>query len=178
MVAVVEGDLLQDLSPWGVLLHQVNCLGIAGAGVAKRVREAFSGWYEAYREHCDAAGDRKNLLGTTHSFRARPDLVVCSAFCQYDISKARRATDYDAWNSVFMKLAPEMEAENARGMNWEIRAPYGIGCGLGGGDWGVMSDMINYFFENSKTRFVLYRLPEAKPRSEAGRDLMEGGRPA
>ena len=103
---------------------------------------------------------------------------MCSAFCQYDISKARRATDYDAWNSVFMRLAPEMEAENAKGMNWEIRAPYGLGCGLGGGDWGVMSDMINYFFENSKTRFVLYRLPEAKPRSEAGRDLMEGGRPA
>ena len=49
MVAVVEGDLLRDLSPWGVLLHQVNCLGIAGAGVAKRVRDAFPGWYEAYK---------------------------------------------------------------------------------------------------------------------------------
>lgn len=178
MVAVVEGDLLEDLSPWGVLLHQVNCLGIAGAGVAKRVREAFPGWYDAYKGHCDAADDRKNLLGTTHSFRARPDLVVCSAFCQYDVSKAKRTTDYDAWNAVFKRLVPEIEAENAKGMNWEIRAPYGIGCGLGGGDWRIMSDMIGYFFEPSRVKFVLYRLPAEKRTSEKGRDLMEPGFPA
>ena len=176
MVVEAEGDLLREISPWGVLLHQVNCMGIAGAGIAKEFRERFPGWYDEYRKSCEAEIDKRALIGRTHMFRARPDLLICSAFAQYDISKRRRATDYKAWKTILPALRRQFEEINAEGYGWEIRAPHGIGCGLGGGRWPVMRDLIEKEFAESPVKFILYRLRPEKRRSGTGRDFMEDRR--
>lgn len=51
-------------------------------------------------------------------------------------------TDYDAWDKIFSKLVLQTLRVN-KGRppekQWKIHAPYGLGCGLGGGDWDEMS---------------------------------------
>ena len=173
MVTVIEGDIFEEKAPWGVLLHQVNCLGIADGGIAKEFKDRFPEWFDAYSGFCETGPeDRRNLLGRIHFFKIGQDTVICSAFGQYDISKRRTATDYGAWKAILTSLRRKFEEINANGMNWEIRAPYGIGCGLGGGDWRIMRGMIDDEFAESPVRFVLYRLPTEK-RTSPGRDMME-----
>lgn len=52
MITEVEGNLLKDIQPYSVLLHQVNCVGTIGAGLALQMAKKFDGMYKAYREHC------------------------------------------------------------------------------------------------------------------------------
>lgn len=161
MITETEGNLFVGIRPWSVLLHQVNCLGVAGAGVALGMRREFPGWYSDYRLWCEQEPDKKRLLGTTHSYSPRRDLVICSAFAQLNISKSRRVTDYEAWDKILRRLESRVSSMNEKhSMNWEIRAPWGIGCGLGGGDWRVMRDLFEFYFGDSKARLVFVRAPE------------------
>ena len=61
MVRIVKDDMFENTAPHSVLMHQVNCLGVAGAGVAQEIKNRYSGSFEAYSEHCKqnapSAGD-------------------------------------------------------------------------------------------------------------------------
>lgn len=159
MIVETKCDLLKGIRPWSVILHQTNCLGIAGAGVARQIRDAFPGWYQEYKSWCDREEQKDSLLGTVHSYFVRPDLAICSAFAQLGISKAEPVTDYTAWDAIMRRIERETAAKNAKdSMNWEIRIPHGIGCGLGGGDWKTMRDMFEFYFGKSPVRLVICRL--------------------
>lgn len=158
MIIETKGDLLRDIKPWSVILHQVNCLGIAGAGVALQIREAFPGWYQEYKTYCDQEKDKELLLGKIHSYQARPNVIICSAFAQLGISKATPVTDYKAWDQILRRLEHELAVKNEKdAMNWHVVAPYGIGCGLAGGDWKTMRDLFEFYFAKSPVRFTLLK---------------------
>jgi hypothetical protein len=38
---------------------------------------------------------------------------------------------------------------------FKLGIPYGIGCGLGGGNWQIVSSMLNVIFENSSTNLII-----------------------
>lgn len=87
MITEVEGNLLKDIQPYSVLLHQVNCVGTMGAGLALQMAKKFDGMYKAYREHCswfqkDWTGKTHydELLGTWFRWQPKEDLIVCNAF--------------------------------------------------------------------------------------------------
>lgn len=53
----VIGDILtpvENPDDLVVVCHQVNCMGVMGAGLAKQVRNRYPGVYRAYKELCDA----------------------------------------------------------------------------------------------------------------------------
>ena len=47
MIRIIEGDMFENVAPRSVILHQANCLGIAGAGVARKIKNRYSGWFDA-----------------------------------------------------------------------------------------------------------------------------------
>ena len=57
-------------------------------------------------------------------------------------------------------------------MNWVLHVPYGVGCGLAGGDWEKMRGIFEYYFGRSPVKLYIHKLPE-KPPFDIGRDLME-----
>jgi len=160
MVRIVEGDMFENIAPRSVILHQANCLGIAGAGVAQEIRNRYPGWFGAYAEQCRRHAPPA-LLGSFHTYDVPgADVEICSVFGQSGIGKERRQTDYGAWKSALPEIVSRLEARRGARDVWAVRAPYGIGCGLGGGSWNVMKDLFERYAGHSPVDFAFYRLPE------------------
>lgn len=156
MIKTIEGNLFMNIKPCSVILHQVNCLGVAGAGFARMVKDAYPGWFGSYFECC-RTNRPEELLGTYHVYDVGESLKICSAFCQAGIGKERRQTDYDAWKKALPRIDMQLRARLKAGEVWTVLVPYGIGCGLGGGDWSVMSDLFEFLVGDSPVEYRFCR---------------------
>lgn len=157
-VRIVHGDILD--SEENLILHQVNCKGVMGGGLAKQIREKWPGVYEEYRRACEVANIDKNvfnphLLGKTLYCSVGPAQWVVNLFGQESFGKEAGVvyTDYNALKGCLLSIH-----DSAWRCGWSIAIPYGIGCGLGGGDWkGVVLPMILDIFEKSSVEVKIYR---------------------
>jgi O-acetyl-ADP-ribose deacetylase (regulator of RNase III) len=128
------GDVLD--SDCDVICHQVNCQGVMGAGLAKQVRAKFPTVFSRYVEACKNT-PHTHLLGKAQfvPIHDSPRRYVCNVFGQYRFGTDRRHTDYDA-------LKKALSCVNRRCAGRSIAIPYKMGCALGGGDWTVVSGII------------------------------------
>lgn len=167
MIKIVEGNMLRDIEPYSVLLHQVNCMGKMGAGLAAQMAHKFDGLFKSYHEYCswfqegyDGKSHRDEILGTWHKFQVKDDLIICNAFGQERYGRNGQLTDYDAWHQILRKLELQTRCVNKnreKDKKWKIHAPYKLGCGLGGGDWEEMYAIIEEYFKTSPVTFVLHK---------------------
>ena len=69
-------------------------------------------------------------------------------------------TDYGVWKlRILPKLHMTLELlEQKTSIRWKIRCPFGIGCGLGGGNWDTMLGLIENEFKDSKFEFCICKL--------------------
>jgi O-acetyl-ADP-ribose deacetylase (regulator of RNase III) len=151
---VVTGNLLEVET--GLIVHQVNCLGFMGRGIAKSIREKWPKVYEAYRRRCLLSNvQEKDLLGSIQGITVNdnPLLIVVNLFGQKSIGTNGLHTDYTAFETGLVKLA-QIKSERERLKDLPVCFPYGIGCGLGGGDWGQILPMLEKFFPDG----LLYSL--------------------
>lgn len=120
--------------------HQCNCFNTMGAGVAKEVKQKIPALYQ-----CDQQtnkGDRQKL-GTCSVILSR-----CSAdpsykfafnlYGQFHYGFGRQQTDYDALRKAIQHMKRTLGSFAYEG---DVGIPR-IGCGLAGGDWGVVSKII------------------------------------
>ena len=166
MITEVEGSLFDGLPEYSVIMHQVNCLGIAGAGVALQVKNKFPKWYDDYHTYCSwfkggsfAADRTQDLLGTFHQHKVSDKLIICSAFGQLGIAKDKPVTDYNAWKRIMRMVERQTRYVNEKmGMNWTVHIPHMMGCGLGGGDWDRMRELLGFYFGDSPVQLVIHKL--------------------
>lgn len=135
----IKGDLV-DLALKGefdIIVHGANCQHTMGSGVAKAIREAFPEAYEADL----ATPNGRSKLGTisvAEVTRNGHAFLVVNAYTQDHFGTDRRHVDYIAVMSAMSAvkdLAEEMHP---------VRIGYPkIGAGLGGGDWAVISAIID-----------------------------------
>jgi len=130
---IIKGNIL-DIEN-GVICHQVNCLYVAGAGLAKQIKEAYPNWYLYYTNTVATLGDI-SLYTPTQS------LTIVNMYSQNKYGTEKRETNYSAFGSCLVKIWQEVKGN-------EIYFPYGIGCGLGGGDWNIISQLIEDVFPNA-----------------------------
>lgn len=136
----VDGDILQIKR--GILVHQVNCLGIMGAGLAKQIAEQFP---KAEKQYMDIVSKNKKqfgsnagpeLLGNIFVSELSPEVQLVHLFGQLTVGQGVR-TIYNAhriaWPNIDM-LANYLQCP--------VYAPKYIGCGLAGGDWNIISEII------------------------------------
>jgi O-acetyl-ADP-ribose deacetylase (regulator of RNase III) len=146
----IEGDLLDQKTD--VIAHQVNCLGVMGAGVAYQIRNKWPDVYERYKNFCH---DELERLGTLQARLLLGKCLVCipddgipavaNLFGQDCCNGEDRMTSYDALYDALTNLRRIMENHK-----WKsVAFPYGMSCGLGGGSWNVIYAMICDVFENS-----------------------------
>ena len=156
---IAIGDVLDAKED--IIAHQVNCRGKMGAGVAKQIRERWPRAYSAYMDMCrDEEFDSNFLLGKSCPYAVqRPidgsTVIIFNMFSQgsYGRNDNLCYTDYEALRKCLLEL--RLFALES-GMS--IAMPYGIGCGLGGGDWnGVVYPMLKELFENFGVNVVLYK---------------------
>jgi len=160
-VTIVHGDILD--ADENLIVHQVNCKGVMGGGLAKQIREKWPKVYEEYKWWCefvtankDTVTYKNGLLGRTQYCQVKPDKWIINLFGQEDYGreKGKVYTDYDAVKECLLSIAG-----TAKRLGFTIAIPHGMGCGLGGGDWqGVVLPMILDIFENSDVEVKIYRM--------------------
>lgn len=147
----VFGDILSypDSDKEVIVCHQVNCRGVMGAGLALQIRMAFPDVFENYRRLCFLADKPHKMLGFVQFVPAihhseSGDVTyfnVANVFSQNGYGVNGRYTDYDAMRAAFTRIAEQYP-------NATVRIPYRMGCGLGGGNWEIVEDIIRKTLED------------------------------
>jgi O-acetyl-ADP-ribose deacetylase (regulator of RNase III) len=133
----IQGDLLQFAldGRFDVIVHGCNCHCAMGKGIALSIKQQFPEAYEA--DQHTARGDR-NKLGTVSAAdieRLSVRFTVVNAYTQFHWRGPGVLADYDAIRSVFKHIKRKY---------WGRRIGYPkIGAGLAGGDWSVISAIID-----------------------------------
>lgn len=148
---VINGDLFDTTLP--IIAHQVNCMRTMGSGVAKQVREKYSGAFKVYEEKLKEKEPRK-VLGTSSVYFGA-DKVIMNIYGQFDYRRTpvigfsssfdflNQFTDYDAFRSGMVDGIAQIRDFVADSTlpsveKLQIAIPYNIGCDRGGGDWEEM----------------------------------------
>lgn len=142
MIKHIKCDIFE--SGADVILHQVNCQGVMGSGIAKQVREKFPNVYESYKSMCDNTSNRANLLGLAQCVPTTSDKFIVNLFAQENFGYDGTCyTDYDALKKCLIAVKKYILFEDKT-----IAIPYLMGCHRGGGDWNVVYKLIEKVFKN------------------------------
>lgn len=153
MIKVIDGNLLDAKTD--IIAHQTNCLGIMGGGVALAIRQKYPNVYETYRNFCGQAVAPVAILGQCEMVATKSGTApffVANLFGQCETGKG--ATNYRALECAMLELYKFMVRNDLR----TVAMPYMIGCGLAGGDWNKVSDIILSVFGNTGISVELWRL--------------------
>lgn len=126
-----------------VIIHGCNCFCKMGSGVALALRSEFPGIYDA---DCQTRRGDKDKLGTYTFYRTPLAIVIINAYTQWGYGTGRVHADYNAISQVFKKIK-----ENYSGKS--IAYPK-IGAGLGGGDWRIISSIIDIELEDENHTLI------------------------
>lgn len=133
---IINGNILDTKK--GIICHQINCKGVMGAGLALQIRNRWIHVYNDYRKYYLA----DNLkLGFIFLTQVTDGLFVANLCGQDDYRGKRPLTDYDALRSCFEQLSTIK--------NISVYIPYGIGCGLAGGNWKTVEQIISETIPNA-----------------------------
>lgn len=125
---IINGDLLAIKK--GIICHQVNCKYVMGAGLAAQIRKA-------YPEHYSDYMSRYAHLGGLCITQIYSDFYVVGIYGQDSYGRNGLYTDYAALEKGLLAAA-KFAAEKGQ----PIYLPFGIGCGLAGGNWQTVSSII------------------------------------
>lgn len=162
MISIVEKNLFDSKANF--LVHQVNCQGVMGSGIAKQVAERYPFVDKEYRRyvfHCQKKN--KKILGTVQYVP-----LEVWAIGLVDTLKNDRIEKYDKDYQYIVNLFGQenygtgiqtdlTELKNAfidirdkaLSVGATIAIPYRIGSCRGGADWNDVYTIIKKVFENS-----------------------------
>lgn len=130
----------------GIILHQVNCKGVMGCGVALAIRNKWPKVYERYREHY-----HKAELGMIQIVHIEYNLFIINLFAQDRYGRNKRYTDYDAVESCLKKVSTWQFKNHP---NLPVYIPYKMGCSNAGGNWDIVYAMIQDALSNFKVVYL------------------------
>lgn len=128
----VKGDILTTptRNENTIICHQVNCRAAMGAGLARQIRDKWPVVFEEYVKVCNS-----KKLGDFQVVQVAPQLYVANLFGQLNYGRDKRQTNYAALGTA---LFGAMKGHT----NANFRIPYGLGCGLAGGNWVTVLNLI------------------------------------
>ena len=143
---VVKGDLIEmaKAGEFDMIIHGCNCFCTMGAGIAKVIRKEFPGAYRIDR--LSGSGDREKLGQFSFWPIQNPNLIVVNAYTQYDF-RGSKNVEYDAIRLAFFRIRKFIESSNSTPYPTKRIGYPKIGAGLAGGDWNIISKIIDEEFE-------------------------------
>lgn len=149
----VDGDLVKMAlaGDFDVLVHGCNVMKTMGKGIALQVK---STWPSAYEADCATTkGDYTKLGHFTHAKSG--SLHIVNAYTQGDFWSAVQdkscLADYRAIKSVFHRIVLQF---GGQGLRFGIPR---IGAGLAGGDWDIISKIIDEVMASEDLTLVNYK---------------------
>lgn len=156
-ITEMNGDIMK--SGADIICHQVNCRGVMGAGLAKQTKLANPQVFREYARLCNQYGSQ--MLGQSvilpvdgdQNKPATEQQFIANCFGQNMYGRGSIQTDYKALKSALV-LVKSFAAQH--GLK-NIAVPYKLGCGLAGGDWNVVFDIIHQVFDGSGLNITIWR---------------------
>lgn len=149
----VKGDLLANSR--GVIIHGCNDKGVMGSGVAAGIKTRHPLAFEVYQD-AFAAGELE--IGTCTFYQHSNDLWIANAVTQ--TLGTRNPLNYQAITACFSATLNFMIAlEAARGIQFgslPLLFPM-IGAGRAGGDWNIISKLIDDALDSSNQAYSCVR---------------------
>jgi O-acetyl-ADP-ribose deacetylase (regulator of RNase III) len=150
---IIRGNILDQTH--GIIGHQVNCQLVMGAGLAKQIRDKYPRAFTQYRDVFAKIKIAKRLGKAQIVEVVRPTLYIANLFGQYNfLPRHVKHTDYPALTMALRQL--RMWRNNIKGKDFPIYLPFGLGCGLAGGEWRVVEGIIRDVLPDA----TIVKLPE------------------
>lgn len=156
----VAGDLLDFPNGINRIAHSCNTHNTMGAGIAQSIKSHFP---YAWQADCIAHQNKKNILGSFSFGWADIDSGECqkgvyNLYTQSTIGMGREV-NYEAFYEALSKSKENMEAFQIQsGEEIVLGLPFGISCGLAGGNWKIILAMIEDIFHNSIVKVLIVEL--------------------
>lgn len=160
MIKNIEGNLFDSKANF--IVHQTNCQGVMGSGVAAQVADLFPHVEVEYRKYCKYCKKNKiTLLGSVQYVPSeswglimvdtmKNDKVIAfddnyqyivNMFGQDNYGMDTQHTDLKAMEKAFNDIA-----EKAREIGASVAMPYQIGSFRGGANWNDVYALIEKIF--------------------------------
>ena len=159
----IEGNLLLDKTV-DVIGHQANCQNTFGSGIARTIKEMYP---EAYAADTQAAKERRNVLGdystafiehNPHGTKLKYIFNLYGQNLGTDRTKLNnRNTNYEALYSALQKMSLGLSTWQDT-CEYTVGFPYLMGSALGGGDWRIVSRLIEVAFSDYKGDVLIVKL--------------------
>lgn len=147
----VDGDLIKLAmqGKFDVIVHGCNCFNTMGAGIARQI--AIECPEATIIDNYTKRGDKSKLGTFTEAEVVRNGIkfTVVNAYTQYGCHYSKINVDYDAIKNCFIKIKEKYSGKR-------IGYPL-IGCGLAGGDWNVVSKIIDGILTEEDHTLVNFR---------------------
>lgn len=163
MIKIIEGNLFDSKANF--LVHQVNCIGVMGSGVALQVKEKYSHVekeYKKYLKHCDkvdveplgkaqyvpsevwAVGmvdtiKNNNVIAYDSEYQ-----YIVNLFGQKDYGMGGQHTNLKAMKNAMIDIR-----NKAKSIGATVAMPFGIGSVRGGASWSDVYKIIEDVFKDS-----------------------------
>ena len=142
----IEANLLDFPNGINTIFHQANTENVMGAGIAKQIRERYPEAYKVDRDYFVPKG--KDRLGHyTQALVSGDDTaykMVANLYGQMlnENSIFGIRTNYFALRDALRDCLGNYNAFFSHYDKPICGFPYGMGCGLGGGDWKIVESII------------------------------------
>lgn len=143
-VTIKRGDLLEATED--IIAHQVNCHGVAG-GLAADIFDKWSYAEHDYMQICWRVNPWALIGFAQLTGQQKDGHIICNLFGQY-----QPGADYnpEALEKALTKLATVAEIKG-----WSVAIPYHLSCGICGGDWNEVYQIIERTMQ--KVTCVIYQ---------------------
>lgn len=148
MLTIKSGNLVDATEQ--MLVHQANCFNTMGTGVALALRTR---WPKIYIADCETIKGDKSKLGSFSKTWVNQKQIVINMYGQYAYGRDKQYTDYEAVTKAFnaiCELAVKLKITT-------IAIPYKMGCNNAGGDWNVISTIIENAAKKHNLSVVAYQ---------------------
>jgi len=148
---VTKGDLIKLAikGEFDLIIHGCNCFCNMGKGIAKTIKDKFP---EAYSADLETMKGDKSKLGKISWAEVeinKGKLIVVNGYTQFNWKGRGRKADYEAIRNVFKEV---------KGKFLGLRIGYpAIGAGLAGGNWEIISKIIEEELYDEDHTFVEYQ---------------------
>lgn len=145
-----KGNLLDafDAGEFDVIAHQCNCFCNMGRGIAPQIKNRYPKVYEA--DQSTVSGDESKMGSLTYGPAGKG--FVFNLYGQYGYGNHHRSgTEYISLRAAMVKMNNILDEMGVT----KLGLPK-IGCGLGGGSWGIVEEIILTVFKGKEV--IVYEL--------------------
>lgn len=153
MLYYKNGDLLE--SDCTVVMHQANCRSTMGSGIAASIAKKYPG---AQLVDKNSLYNPDEKFGKYTAYKAENEVTIVNLYGQYDFGRQKLQTNYEMLENAIDMFLHAINSGIYNKSKLKIGVPYKMGCDRAGGDWMVVSEILERQSKKHQLDIYIYKL--------------------